>query len=36
LVSGEHAAQQLRAVRVVIDIGMHLELPIPDDASSPR
>jgi uncharacterized protein (DUF885 family) len=25
-------AQQLRAVRVVIDIGMHLELPIPDDA----
>ncbi|RBY97163.1 DUF885 domain-containing protein [Blastococcus sp. TF02-8] len=25
-------AQQLRSVRVVIDIGMHLELPIPDDA----
>ena len=25
-------AQQLRAVRVVIDIGMHLQLPIPDDA----
>jgi uncharacterized protein (DUF885 family) len=25
-------AQQLRAVRVVVDIGMHLELPIPDDA----
>jgi uncharacterized protein (DUF885 family) len=25
-------AQQLRAVRVVIDIGMHLELPVPDDA----
>jgi uncharacterized protein (DUF885 family) len=24
--------QQLRAVRVVIDIGMHLQLPIPDDA----
>jgi uncharacterized protein (DUF885 family) len=24
--------QQLRAVRVVIDIGMHLELPVPDDA----
>jgi uncharacterized protein (DUF885 family) len=24
-------AQQLRAIRVVIDIGMHLELPIPDD-----
>jgi uncharacterized protein (DUF885 family) len=24
--------QQLRAARVVIDIGMHLELPIPDDA----
>lgn len=24
--------QQLRAVRVVIDLGMHLELPIPDDA----
>jgi uncharacterized protein (DUF885 family) len=25
-------AQQLRSVRVVIDIGMHLELPVPDDA----
>jgi uncharacterized protein (DUF885 family) len=25
-------AQQMRAVRVVIDLGMHLELPIPDDA----
>ncbi|HEY0401679.1 MAG TPA: DUF885 domain-containing protein [Blastococcus sp.] len=25
-------AQQLRSVRVVIDIGMHLELSIPDDA----
>ena len=25
-------AQQLRAVRVVIDIGMHLALPVPDDA----
>jgi uncharacterized protein (DUF885 family) len=25
-------AQQLRSVRVVIDIGMHLRLPIPDDA----
>jgi uncharacterized protein (DUF885 family) len=25
-------AQQMRAVRVVIDIGMHLQLPIPDDA----
>ena len=25
-------AQQLRALRVVVDIGMHLELPIPDDA----
>jgi uncharacterized protein (DUF885 family) len=25
-------AQQLRSVRVVIDIGMHLGLPIPDDA----
>jgi uncharacterized protein (DUF885 family) len=25
-------AQQMRAVRVVIDIGMHLELPIPEDA----
>jgi uncharacterized protein (DUF885 family) len=25
-------AQQMRAVRVVIDIGMHLELPVPDDA----
>ena len=25
-------AQQLRAVRVVIDIGMHLGLPIPEDA----
>jgi uncharacterized protein (DUF885 family) len=24
--------QDLRAIRVVIDIGMHLELPIPDDA----
>ena len=24
-------AQQMRAVRVVVDIGMHLELPIPDD-----
>jgi len=29
---GYHDEQQLRAVRVVIDIGMHLELPIPDDA----
>jgi uncharacterized protein (DUF885 family) len=26
-------AQQMRAVRVVIDIGMHLELPVPDDAA---
>jgi uncharacterized protein (DUF885 family) len=25
-------AQQLRAVRVVIDIGVHLALPVPDDA----
>ena len=25
-------AQQLRSVRVVIDIGMHLGLPVPDDA----
>jgi uncharacterized protein (DUF885 family) len=25
-------AQQLRSVRVVIDIGMHLQLPVPDDA----
>ncbi|PRY52162.1 uncharacterized protein (DUF885 family) [Geodermatophilus tzadiensis] len=25
-------AQQLRATRVVIDIGMHLRLPVPDDA----
>jgi uncharacterized protein (DUF885 family) len=25
-------AQQMRAVRVVIDIGMHLQLPVPDDA----
>ena len=25
-------AQQLRAIRVVIDIGMHLRLPVPDDA----
>ncbi|KQS58886.1 hypothetical protein ASG36_12990 [Geodermatophilus sp. Leaf369] len=25
-------AQQMRAVRVVVDIGMHLELTIPDDA----
>jgi uncharacterized protein (DUF885 family) len=28
-------AQQLRSVRVVIDIGMHLQLPIPDDAEGP-
>jgi uncharacterized protein (DUF885 family) len=28
-------AQQLRAVRVVIDIGMHLELPIPADQGVP-
>ncbi|MBC9729590.1 DUF885 domain-containing protein [Streptomyces sp. TRM68367] len=25
-------AQMMRAVRVIIDIGMHLELPIPDDS----
>ncbi|AEW92755.1 MULTISPECIES: DUF885 domain-containing protein [Streptomycetaceae] len=25
-------AQQMRAVRVIIDIGMHLGLPVPDDA----
>ncbi|MGY1635284.1 DUF885 domain-containing protein [Geodermatophilus sp. SYSU D00742] len=25
-------AQQLRAMRVVVDIGMHLRLPVPDDA----
>jgi uncharacterized protein (DUF885 family) len=25
-------AQQMRAVRVVVDIGMHLQLPVPDDA----
>jgi uncharacterized protein (DUF885 family) len=25
-------AQQMRAVRVVVDIGMHLELPVPGDA----
>ncbi|MCV2490368.1 DUF885 domain-containing protein [Geodermatophilus sp. YIM 151500] len=25
-------AQQMRAVRVVVDIGMHLGLPVPDDA----
>ncbi|TFV62614.1 DUF885 domain-containing protein [Geodermatophilus sp. DF01-2] len=25
-------AQQLRAMRVVVDIGMHLQLPVPDDA----
>jgi uncharacterized protein (DUF885 family) len=25
-------AQQMRAVRVVIDIGMHLELPVPADS----
>jgi uncharacterized protein (DUF885 family) len=24
-------AQQMRAVRVVVDIGMHLQLPVPDD-----
>jgi uncharacterized protein (DUF885 family) len=29
-------AQQLRAVRVVIDIGMHLELPIPADQGVPH
>jgi uncharacterized protein (DUF885 family) len=29
-------AQQLRAVRVIIDIGMHLELPIPDDQGVPE
>lgn len=29
-------AQQLRAVRVVIDIGMHLELPIPADQGVPQ
>lgn len=29
---GNLDGQQLRAVRVVIDLGMHLELPIPDDA----
>jgi uncharacterized protein (DUF885 family) len=29
-------AQQLRAVRVVIDIGMHLELPIPSDQGVPE
>jgi uncharacterized protein (DUF885 family) len=28
---GMLAAQAMRAVRVVVDIGMHLELPIPDD-----
>ncbi|WP_448641256.1 DUF885 domain-containing protein [Geodermatophilus sp. URMC 63] len=26
-------AQQLRSIRVVIDIGMHLRLPVPDDAA---
>ncbi|WP_346620251.1 DUF885 domain-containing protein [Blastococcus montanus] len=25
-------AQQLRSIRVVVDIGMHLRLPVPDDA----
>ncbi|RFU23257.1 DUF885 domain-containing protein [Geodermatophilus marinus] len=25
-------AQQMRAVRVIVDIGMHLRLPVPDDA----
>jgi uncharacterized protein (DUF885 family) len=29
-------AQQMRAVRVVIDIGMHLELPIPADQGVPE
>ncbi len=29
-------AQQMRAVRVVIDIGMHLELPIPMDQGVPE
>ena len=28
-------AQAMRAVRVVVDIGMHLELPIPDDERVP-
>ncbi|HET9654798.1 MAG TPA: DUF885 domain-containing protein [Kineosporiaceae bacterium] len=29
-------AQQLRAVRVIIDIGMHLELPVPADQGVPE
>jgi uncharacterized protein (DUF885 family) len=29
-------AQQMRAVRVIIDIGMHLELPIPADQGVPE
>lgn len=29
---GMLAAQAMRAVRVIVDIGMHLELPIPDDS----
>jgi uncharacterized protein (DUF885 family) len=29
-------AQQMRAVRVIIDIGMHLELPIPSDQGVPE
>ncbi len=29
-------AQQMRAVRVVIDLGMHLELPIPADQAVPE
>ena len=29
-------AQAMRAVRVIVDIGMHLELPIPDDGRTTR
>jgi uncharacterized protein (DUF885 family) len=29
-------AQQMRAVRVIIDIGMHLELPIPTEQGVPE
>ena len=32
---GMLAAQAIRAVRVVVDIGMHLELPIPDERGVP-
>ena len=33
---GMLAAQALRAVRVIIDVGMHLELPLPVDQAGPE